>query len=281
MNLARSARVRVAKAAALCGNFAYTPRMKLKWTIGGVLILLAALASLYFFGGFGRSELASPRVGNVVESIYGLGTVMADQVYRAKAGVSVQLREVLVAEGDEVKAGQVIARLEESLIKAPFPGTITEISFKAGEIVPPQVPILTLTNLGKLFLEVNLEQQSILRVKPGLAAQISFESLRSESVAGMVKAVYPRASDFIVRIELERWPNGVLPGMTADVAIKVGEKEKVLLVPLSSISGGKVTRQRGYDREKVPVKLGVIDNMWAEVISGDLRPDDQLVLRGR
>jgi len=269
------------KVKALRNQVAYTPLMKRIWIIVGIASLAIAALLVFFIGGFGRQELASPKVGKVVESIYGLGTVTADQVYRAKAGISVQIRELSVTEGDQVKAGQVVARLEESVVKAPFAGTITEISFKAGEIVAPQVPILTLTNLSQLFLEVNLEQQSILRVKPDLLVQVSFESLRSEKVSGKVKAVYPRGSEFIVRVELEHWPKGVLPGMTADVAILVGEKENALLVPLNAINGGKVTRVRERKREKIDVKLGVVDSQWAEVISGDIRSDDQLVVRGR
>lgn len=247
----------------------------------GIVGSIAAIVAVFFLGIFNKQDLANPRVGKVVESIYGLGTVMADQIYRAKAGVSVQLISLSVAEGDQVSSGQVLARLEESVVKAPFAGTITEIFFKPGEIIAPQVPILTLSNLNKLYIEVNLEQQSILRVKPGLGVQISFESLRNEAVSGVVKAVYPRGSDFIVRIELEHWPKGVLPGMTADVAIKVGEKENVLLVPLNAINGGKITRIRANKREKIDVKLGVVDEQSAEVISGDLRADDQLVIRAR
>lgn len=255
--------------------------MKRSWLVVGILVLAGIGAAAYAFGWFARGELGRPKVGKVVESIYGLGTVTADQIYRAKTGVSVQIRDLSVTEGDQVKSGDLIARLEESVIRAPFSGTITEVAFKAGEIVPPQTPIFTLTNLARLYLEVNLEQQSILRVKPGLPAQVSFESLRSESVEAKVKAVYPRGAQFIVRIELAHWPEGVLPGMTADVAIKVGEKENALLIPLNSISGGKVTRVRGGRHEKVDVKLGVVDNLWAELVSGDIRADDELVLRGR
>jgi macrolide-specific efflux system membrane fusion protein len=255
--------------------------MKRTWLIVGILSLAGALGAAYGFGWLGRSELGRPKVGKVVESIYGLGTVTADQIYRAKTGVSVQIRDLSVTEGDQVKANDLIARLEESVIRAPFSGTITEVSFKAGEIVPPQTPIFTLTNLARLYLEVNLEQQSILRVKPSLPAQVSFESLRSENVTGKVKAVYPRGAQFIVRIELDRWPEGVLPGMTADVAIKVGEKDSALLIPLNAISGGKVTRVRGGRHEKVDVKLGVVDNLWAELVSGDITSGDELVLRGR
>lgn len=244
-----------------------------------IAILLAT--GFYFFRQYSRDEIAQPRVGKVVESIYGLGTVMADQVFRVKVGVALQLRELYAREGDQVKAGQLLARFDESVVKAPFAGTITEISFKEGEIVPPQVPVLTITNLNKIYIEVNLEQQSVLRIRPGQLAIVSFESLRSETARGRVAAVYPRETQFILRIELDSWPKGVLPGMTSDVAIEIGTKEGALLIPLSAISAGKITRVRNGKKEKIDVALGMVDNLWAEVVSGDLKPDDSLVVKGR
>ena len=251
----------------------------MKYLLIAVGIILAVTIGFIVKRHFFTSELLQPRIGKVVESIYGLGTVMADQTYQAKVGVSLLLIELPVREGNIVKAGQVLARFDESAVRAPFAGTVTEIFFKAGEIIPPQTPILTVTNLEKIYIEVNLEQQSVLRVRPGQNVVVSFESLRNEAEKGKVKAVYPRDTQFILRIELSNWPHGVLPGMTADVAIEIGTKENALLIPLSSINAGKVTRVRKGKREKVNVKLGMVDNLWAEVVSGDLNHNDFLLTR--
>lgn len=226
-----------------------------------------------------RTEAA--RIGKVVSSIYGLGTVTADEVYRVKAGVALQLREIPVKEGQVVEAGDTLARFEESVVRAPFPGTVSEVAFKLGEIVPPQTPVMTLTNLKHLFLEVNLEQQSVLSVTSGAPVRVSFESLRSEPFLGNVKYVFPRESQFIVRIELEKWPAGVLPGMTADVAIETGAKENALLIPIKGIQDGQVIRVRDGKRARAAVGLGTVAGDWAEVVSGDIRPSDGVVVRRR
>lgn len=62
--------------------------------------------------------------------------------------------------------------------------------------------------------------------------------------------MYPRESQFIVRIELSSWPLGVLPGMTADVAILVGKKENVLMIPMRSLVAGQVVRVRAGKKRK-------------------------------
>lgn len=241
--------------------------------------VMAFFVSAIVFAAVNGGETLKPKKGRVVEGIYGLGTVNADQVYTAKTGVSLQLQDLQVKEGDQVQEGQLLARFEESVMKAPFSGTVTQVAFKAGEIVPPQAPVLTLTNLDRLYLEVNLEQQSVLRVVPGKGVAVSFESLRNEKYRGQVKYIYPRDSQFIVRIELEQWPRGVMPGMTADVAIEADARDESLLIPVSSVDDGKVELYRDGSRLETPVTIGMVSGEWAEVVAGDIQPSDELILR--
>lgn len=254
----------------------------MRWKIGAVLGigLMITLAAVGYFRRSGGAIETAPRVGEVIEAIYGLGTVMSDQVFHVRGGLTLQVRRLSVREGDSVKPGDPLVQLDENHIRSPIAGVVTSISFKEGEIIPPQVPIVTVTNLQTLFLEVSLEQQSVLRVKKGQTAAISFESLRNEKVNGQVAQVYPRDQQFIVRINIDRWPSGVLPGMTSDVAIEVGRKADVLLIPVKSVIGGRVTRVRDGRKEKIPVKLGVIDGEWAEVISDNINRSDFILVRG-
>jgi multidrug efflux pump subunit AcrA (membrane-fusion protein) len=243
----------------------------------GCFALLIGIAVFVIF--FKPQEKLKPKRGDVVESIYGLGTVTADRTYHMRSGITLSIRRLFVKEGDLVKVGQPLAQLDQLLMRSPIEGTVTIVSYKEGEIVPPQVSILMVTNLRKLYLEVSLEQQSVLPVKESQKVFVSFESLRDERVEGWVQSIYPRENQFIVRIELKDWPAGVLPGMTADVAILVGKKTDVLLIPLRAISGGQVVHIRNGKKEKVPVKLGVVDGEWGEVISGNISIDDELLIR--
>ncbi len=228
-----------------------------------------------------RQDVQKAKKGRLVEAIYGLGTVSAEQVFTAKTGVSLQLQQLPVKEGDRVKTGQMLARFEESTLYAPFDGTVTQIGFKPGEIVSPQSPVLTITNLDRLYLEVSLEQQSVIRVEPGKDVAISFESMRDKRFQGVVKNVFPREQQFIVRIELDQWPQGVLPGMTADIAIQAKAKEDALLIPVKAVEEGKVEFVRDGETKRANVTLGLISGEWAEVVAGDILPGDELFLQGQ
>jgi macrolide-specific efflux system membrane fusion protein len=70
----------------------------------------------------------------------------------------------------------------------------------------------------------------------------------------------------------------VLPGMTADVAIEVNRKDKVLLVPLSAISDGRIKVKRDGKRKTVKLSIGSVDGNWAEVLEGDIDLKDQIMV---
>lgn len=254
--------------------------MRKKSKLALSLILAAAtLAAGGFVFFLNTQEYLEPKQGDVVESIYGLGTVTADKVYHMRSGITLSMRKLFVKEGDFVKVGQPLAQLDQSTMYSPIEGTVTTVAYKSGEIIPPQVAIIIVTNLKHLYLEVSLEQQSVLPIKVNQKVAISFESLRNERVEGWVESIYPRDNQFIVRIESNNWPAGVLPGMTADVAILVGKKSDVLLIPLRAISGGQVVRVREGKKEKIPVKIGVLDGEWGEVVSGNILASDRLLTR--
>jgi membrane fusion protein, macrolide-specific efflux system len=243
-----------------------------------VLPVIGIASGILYFKSKSEPEM-NLKLGDVQESIYGLGKVKSDRVFEFKLGVIASIRKAHVKEGDEVKTGQRLLDFDsmESLF-APFDGVIVSRPFNERENVFPQVPILRLEDLKRRYVEVALEQQGALRVEPKQNAKFSFESLRGKTFAGTVESIYPSRDQFFVRIKPEHLPEEILPGMTADVAIEVGKKEKVLLVPNAAVVGGKVTRIRDGEKEKIEVKIGISDGEWAELESGDLKVDDKVLI---
>lgn len=252
-------------------------KKKILLSAGFIVVLVLVFFAYTRF--FKKQEIIRPKTGDIVESIYGLGTVSPDSVFRVRTGVSLTVKKLFVKEGDLVHSNDPLIQLDDSVMRTPIDGTVTAVSTKIGELITPQVAIVTVTNLNRLFLEVSLEQQSVLRIKKEQTVAISFESLRDEKYEGSVVSIYPRENQFIVRIELSKWPQGVLPGMTADVAILIGKKANVLLIPLKSIVSGKVIRRRLGLKETVPVQLGAVDGEWGEVLSNNLTTEDELFIR--
>ena len=251
------------------------------------VIPLGAVALILAVGGAIRGKRAANitlldvRQGPIVEAVYGIGTVTARQVYNLKLAVNSTVRGLYVKEGDYVKAGAPLIYLEGAVtFKAPFAGTVTYLPYNLGETVFPQTPLLTLMDLKDRYMVVSLEQLAAFRVRRGLSARISFESIRGKSFSGQVRSIYSsNDKQFLVNIEAGQLPDEALPGMTGDVAIELARKESVVLIPIAGVREGKVTRVRDGSHSVVSVKLGVVDGDVGELLEGDLRPGDQVLVR--
>ncbi len=225
-------------------------------------------------------ELISPKQGEVVEAIYGLGKVKSEETFEIKLGVITTVEQLYVGEGDEVLKGSNLISFEGSrLFKAPFSGTITKINYEKGEVVTPQSVVLRVENLKKKYIEVSLEQDAALRVKTGLSTQITFESENQKKYQGKVEHIYPRDGEFITHVSVENLSHNILPGMTADVVIVVGSNKNVLLIPAKAVIDGKVSILREKKREKINIETGNNDGMWVEVLGNTIKLSDEIIMK--
>jgi multidrug efflux pump subunit AcrA (membrane-fusion protein) len=249
-----------------------------------VQVALVAMVVAIVLGGWWLArrnsvDYVAPRYGPIVEAIYGLGKVKTDRVYEVKLGVPKTVEKLYVREGDAVRKGKPLVRFEGGpLFAAPYDGSVTLIAFREAQSVFPQQTVVRLEDLSTKFIEVSLEQEGALRVQPGQPARVVFESLRGEQINGKVAAVFARNEEFLAHIRVPL-NDSVLPGMTADVAIETGRKDKALLVPLSAVSNGRVRVLHDGKRKTVQLKIGGVDGNWAEVIEGDITPDDKVIVR--
>lgn len=249
-----------------------------------VLLIVMVLIGFKLKNRTAKEERLTPPLqrGTITESIYGIGTVTASKSFSVKTGVTSTVKQIFVKEGDGVTAGQKLMELDQgALFTAPFSGTVTALPVKVGETIFQQSNLLTLTDLTDRYLLVSLDQKGAVRVKKDQIAKISFESLRNETFEGKIQSVYSNESNFLVRINISSLPKAILPGMTADVAISISEKENVLLVPVAAILNGEVKVKNGTRKPSVvPLTLGLVDSTVAEVVTGDLKEGDRLLLEG-
>ena len=251
------------------------------WWLTGAAGLLLAVTGAYLGLRNSQTEYVNPRYGPIVEAIYGLGKVKTDRVYEVKLAVVKTIKKNFVKEGSLVKKGDPLVRFDDGLeFTAPFSGTVTLVAFHENQYVFPQQPVIRVEDLNTKYIEVSLEQQGALRVRPGLPVRVVFESIRGEVLNGKVSAIFSRNEEFLAHIDVPLAEN-ILPGMTADVAIEVNHKDKALLVPLSAITDGRIKVRRDGKRKVVKLNIGSVDGSWAEVIDGDVSLTDEILVPRR
>lgn len=214
-----------------------------------------------------QDEWVPLRKGPIIEAIYGLGTVTSNREFRLKLGVSATILKIFVKEGDWIKKGTPLLKLSEQMaVTAPFDGTIVSIPFKEGENVFPQAVVLWMVDLKDLYLSMTLEQSAALMVRKGQKANLMFESQRNQKYEGVVDAIVPKDGQFVVNILVSSLPEGILPGMTADTSVTVGQKQDAVIIPLKALQGFKVKFKEGHEVQKREVKLGIISGNYGELL---------------
>lgn len=119
--------------------------------------------------------------------------------------------------------------LTQSTLTAPFDGTIVSVDIAPAETVVPGQIVIILGDLSKYQIETtDLSERDVTRVQIGQSANIFIEAL-NENFTGQVIDIARTSTTlggdvvYKVTIELDKQPEGLLWGMSADAEIQTAE----------------------------------------------------------
>ena len=191
-------------------------------------------------------------------------------------------------------------RLNDTEIRAPRAGTVIRRAIEPGEMVVPGIEstfekraLLTIADLSRLLVRVELNQIDVAKVRPGQRVSLRLDALPGETFPATVREVAAAsirtpgkdADVFPIEAVLERADSRIKPGMTADVRIFVDEKSDVVSLPLEAVrrepNGAfvelvEVAEGRELTR-RVEVVLGAANDRDVEIVSGVAAGDRVLV----
>ena len=209
------------------------------------------------------------------------GTISSQQYEKAQMAY-----EMAKAQLQQARAALNMAKhqLEVSVMKAPFGGIVTGRNINEGEYINPAMAgmgpmgpsVVTLMDLSKVKVEVNVPERDVGKVEVGQEAEVRVDSYPGRTFVGKVyrinPAADPMARTFKVEISIPNEDMALKAGMFARVRITIQERKGVLLVPLESVvkEGGSfyVFVVQGNRASRRPVKLGLTDGRYAEVLEG-------------
>ena len=182
--------------------------------------------------------------------------------------------------------------LEKTQLIAPFDGVIATKFVDPFQEVARGEKMFEIYAEGAMEVLVSVPETSIAQVNLGLPADVSFPSERSGNLKGRISeigTVATEANAFPVKVALIDAPEFVLPGMTAEVSLTLGERDQIsaYLIPFLAVAPGEESGQGYvfvYDPETSTVKKtsirghGVTDNRVV-VIEG-LKAGDVIAVAG-
>jgi RND family efflux transporter MFP subunit len=184
-------------------------------------------------------------------------------------------------------------RLAYTHITAPMDGVVIVRNVEPGEVVTAGVssivdgkPDLTIAQIDKLLLEIDLNQVDVGKVRVGQTCRIDLDAYPGVEVPGVVTQIAAaghtdsaRGIDvFTVKVEVDPSQADVeiKPGMTAEVHIEIGDYPDLVKLPAETVfeEDGKsyvyvVTDEQGKKKKtKTEVTIGHRTDREVEVTSG-------------
>src|SRR5690242_7327804 len=158
------------------------------------------------------------------------------------------VRAVSVVAEDRANLDLARQKLEDATVRAPVDGTVLTKSVSLGQLVTSatgtfgrDTSIVTMANLLRVRMRVNVDEADMANVRPGEPATIRVDAVPSRSFDGVVEKVEPSAvvnqgvTFFPVLVTIDNHERLLMPGMNGEVTIVASRKPNVLAVPVDAI----------------------------------------------
>ena len=179
---------------------------------------------------------------------------------------------------EQVKALANSGEVKRTLtFRSPVSGIVTEKKAVQGMRFMPGEALYQVADLSSAWVVADVFEQNVGLVKTGARARIKINAYPDKVFEGAITYVYPtlkaETRTVAVRVELANPGQLLKPGMFAQIELAVGEKAKVVAVPISAVidSGTRrivLVQLREGRYEPREVKLGARNDEYVEVLEG-------------
>jgi HlyD family secretion protein len=177
-----------------------------------------------------QARAACAQVGQAsaaIEAARAQQTQAEQQLALLEAGPTAEQISTARAQMAQAEAVVQVARvaLDQTQLRTPFAGTVSDVTISAGETVVPGQMVLSLVDPSHLRVETtDLSELDVARVVPGQEALVYVDALDQE-IEGQVVGIAPQATTiggdvvYKVFVALGEQPPGLRWGMSAEVEI--------------------------------------------------------------
>jgi HlyD family secretion protein len=248
------------------------------------------------------ADLATSRADLTrTEALAQSGTVAAAELDRARSHV-LQLEGQLASNQAQQRALRIdlnanaarqaaqvqslATRVSDTEVRAPLDGVVLAKNVDLGEVVAVNQTLFKVGDTRDLILEVSVDEADVARVheSPPSAAAVSLYAFSREVFQGKVIEVLPDANrdrkSFLAKVRLDKRPEGMRSGMSAEVNIIAREEDGVLLAPSEAETDSAVWVVKDGRARRQRITLGIRDLLRVQATSG-LDVGDKVVVEGQ
>lgn len=283
-----------------------------------VLLIISVFVVMKLKNKNSNSEIIkeiSPTVGTIQTFISTTGTVLPKNRLEIKPPVGGRIESILVKEGENVKTGQVLARMssteraalldaaegqgEETLkywkevykaipLLSPIDGEVIVATTQPGQTVTTSDAVIVLSD--HLIVRAQVDETDIGKIKLDQGALITLDAYPNTKIDAVVEHIYYESETVnnvtIYKVDLlpEKAPEFFRSGMNATIDFKAESKANALLLPVDAVrkenddSYVLLKQNDSKNPVKRSVKIGITDDKNYEIISGVTSADTVLVM---
>jgi len=178
------------------------------------------------------------------------------------------------------------ARLDKTVIAAPFDGLIGLRNLSVGDVVAAGDELVPLESIDPLNVDFRIPEQYLAQVVVGATLSVQFDALPGLVRQGEVKAMSPLVDvggrSILLRASIPNTDAVLRPGMFARVQLRFSDGEALLIPEAALAPSGRaqyVYRVRDGQAQRLEVQIGQRRDGWVEILSG-LEAGAQVVVSG-
>ncbi|HEX7272859.1 MAG TPA: efflux RND transporter periplasmic adaptor subunit [Casimicrobiaceae bacterium] len=235
-----------------------------------------------------------------------------DSIAKQALDTSVQARESAQAQVKQVEAQLAKDRtnLDYSVIRSPVSGVVVNRAVDIGQTVAASFQTPTLfqiaQDLSKMQIDSSFAEADVGSIKVGQPVQFTVDAFPERTFHASVRQVrlnpttVQNVVTYDVVVAVDNPDQILMPGMTAYVNVQVAQHKDVLTVPNAALRYRPVNAAEVASRAKpparaearsgtvyvlatgklrvVPVQTGISDGRVTEIVAGDLKDGDAVVV---
>jgi membrane fusion protein (multidrug efflux system) len=144
------------------------------------------------------------------------------------------------AQSKQAQVEAQTALVAKKNLRAPFSGRVGIVSINPGQFVNPGDKLITLQTLDPIFVDFTLPQGNAEQIQVGQEVVVTTDAFKDASFTGKITAISPKVDTNTRNIQIEAQlanpEKKVLPGMFANVNIKLGAEVKLLTLPQTAVT---------------------------------------------
>ncbi|MDI1235433.1 MAG: efflux RND transporter periplasmic adaptor subunit [bacterium] len=188
-------------------------------------------------------------------------------------------RQLVLNSAQSKKNFQIISKMASDFtLRSEINGKIYQLPKSKGELVGAQTILAVIGDAQKFYLEMQVDEMDILKIKKGLKVMVVMDSYKGRVFEALVTKIDPimneRSKTFTVEAEFIELPKLLYPNITLEANIVIQTKKNVMLLPRNYLLNDSFVIKANGD--KVAVKTGLRDYQKIEILSG-INADDELI----